>query len=339
MLKHLSVLEQSAAVMGQSAQQTISQATQLAIHCEALGYERFWVSEHHSHPSIVGTAPEVLMAHIAAKTQRIRLGSAGVMLPHYSSLKVAEQFRVLDALAPGRIDLGVGRAPGSDSRTAMLLNPDPQSAARFPTQVQELQLWLNDEDFPVGHPARGVHAYPTGTTTPEVWILGSSDYGAQVAAHFGLPYVFAHFITDGVGAKEALDLYFENFKPSKYLAEPKAIICAWSLTADTEENAIYAFRSRARNKIDRNKGLLKPMQDPQYALEGLNDQELKTFDRMCEKALIGNPEQVLGKLNNLCADLNVQEVAIITWAYDFQVRLDSYQHIAKIHQAVNQATA
>lgn len=332
MLKYLSVLEQSASVMGQSPQQTISQATQLALHCEALGFERFWVSEHHSHPSIIGTAPEILLAHIAAKTQRIRLGSAGVMLPHYSSLKVAEQFRVLDALAPGRIDLGVGRAPGSDSRTAMLLNPDPQSAARFPTQIQELQRWLNNEDFPVGHPARGIHAYPTGSTAPEIWVLGSSDYGAQVAAHFGLPYVFAHFITDGVGAKEALDLYFENFKPSKYLAQPKAVLCAWSLTADTEENARYAFRSRARWKMDRNKGLLGAMQDPKYALDDLSPQEINTFDRMCEKALIGNPEQVLEKLNTLCEDLNVEEVAIITWAHDFQARLDSYQYLANIHQ-------
>jgi luciferase family oxidoreductase group 1 len=339
MLKRISVLEQSAAVMGQSAQQTITQATKLAVHCENLGYERFWVSEHHSHPSIIGTAPEILMAHIAGKTQRIRLGSAGVMLPHYSSLKVAEQFRVLDALAPGRIDLGVGRAPGSDQRTALLLNPDPQSAARFPTQIQELQLWLNGEEFPVGHPARGVHAYPSGSTVPDIWVLGSSDYGAQVAAHFGLPYVFAHFITDGVGAKEALDLYFDNFKPSKYLAKPKAIICAWSLTADTEENSMYAFRSRARWKLDRNKGLLGAMQDPKFALDNLSAQELNVFDRMCEKALIGNPAQVINKLNNLCDDLNIEEVAVITWAHDFQTRLDSYQHLALAHQSREQKAA
>ena len=132
--------------------------------------------------SIVGTAPEVLMAAVAATTQRIRVGSAGVMLPHYSTLKVAEQFRVLEAIAPGRIDLGVGRAPGSDRATAMALNPDLHAAERFPVQVQELDLWLRGEPFPEGHPYRGIRALPQGPTTPQVWILGSSDYGAQLAA-------------------------------------------------------------------------------------------------------------------------------------------------------------
>ena len=335
MLKHLSVLEQSAAIIGQSHQQTIAQATQLAQHCETLGYARFWVSEHHSHPSIIGTAPEILMAHIAAKTQRIRIGSAGVMLPHYSSLKVAEQFRVLDALAPGRIDLGVGRAPGSDSRTAQLLNPDPQSAAGFPRQIQELQLWLRHEEFPTGHPAKGVYAYPQGPTTPELWVLGSSDYGAQVAAHFGLPYVFAHFITDGVGAKEAIDLYYDRFEPSIYLAQPKVIICMWSLTAKTQEAAYYAFRSRARWKMDRNKGLLGALPDPQFALDHLSAQELKTFDQMCQKAFVGDPEEVLLKMQALSDELQVEEFAVITWAYDFQARLDSYQYLAHAHQSLS----
>lgn len=332
MLKHLSVLEQSAAVNGQSHQQTIAQATQLAIHCENMGYQRFWVSEHHSHPSILGTAPEILMAHIAAKTNTIRIGSAGVMLPHYSSLKVAEQFRVLDALAPGRIDLGVGRAPGSDSRTAMLLNPDPQSAAKFPNQIQELLHWLSNQEFPIGHPARGIHAYPTGLTQPDLWVLGSSDYGAQVAAHFGLPYVYAHFITDGVGAEQALELYFDRFQPSGYLQEPKAIVCVWSLTGASQEEAYYAFRSRARFKMNRQKGILGPISDPKTALDGLTHQEKLMFEQQCEHSLVGDPEQVLNKLNRLCFDLNVDELAIITWAYDFKVRLDSYALLAKAHR-------
>jgi luciferase family oxidoreductase group 1 len=295
---------------------------------KTLGYHRFWVSEHHSHPSIVGTSPEILLAHLAANTKRIRLGSAGVMLPHYSALKVAEQFRVLDALAPGRIDLGVGRAPGSDSRTAMLLNPDPRSSEYFPRQIQELQCWLNNEDFPVGHPGRGVHAYPLGETSPDVWILGSSNYGAQVAAHFGLPYVFAHFITDGVGAEEALEIYYSQFTPSKYLERPQALLCVWSLTAATQEDAIFSFRSRARSKIDRQRGILGPMIKPTEALIGLSTEDLKTFDRMCERAFIGDFEQVTDKLNRLCQSLDIEEVAIITWAYDFQTRLDSYRYLA-----------
>ena len=176
----LSILDQSAAASGRGQDATIRQTLALAQKAEAWGYDRFWVSEHHSHPSIVGSAPEVLMAAIAARTQRIRIGSAGVMLPHYAPLKVAEQFRVLDALAPGRIDLGVGRAPGSDGRTAQLLNPDRSASERFPQQVMEMQAWVSGHNLPPGHPGHNVFAYPQSDTAPTVWMLGSSDYGAQL---------------------------------------------------------------------------------------------------------------------------------------------------------------
>ncbi len=248
MLK-LSVLDQSVATSGRTEDASIRQTLALARHCEALGFHRFWVSEHHSHPSIVGSAPEILMAAIAATTQRIRIGSAGVMLPHYSALKVAEQFRVLEALAPGRIDLGVGRAPGSDMRTARLLRTDAhQSAENFPIQVRELQAWVAGVDLPEGHPGRGVTANPTGPTNPELWMLGSSDYGAQLAAHFGLPYAFAYFITDGQGADQALDLYRRLYRPSASHPKPQAVLCVWALAADTEAEAWHHFSSRERWK-------------------------------------------------------------------------------------------
>src|SRR5689334_13898092 len=163
----LSVLDQSVACAGRGQDAAIRQTVELAEHCERLGYERFWLSEHHSLPTIVGTAPEVLMAAIAVRTSRIRIGSAGVMLPHYSAFKVAEQFRVLDALAPGRIDLGVGRAPGADHRTSLLLNPDPRAADHFPQQVRELHAWVTGEDLPEGHAGRGIHAYPRGASAPQ----------------------------------------------------------------------------------------------------------------------------------------------------------------------------
>jgi len=203
----LSVLDQSASVSGRSEDASIRETLELAKLCEDLGYARFWVSEHHNHPAIVGTAPEILMAAIAATTKRIRIGSAGIMLPHYSALKVAEQFRVLEALAPGRIDMGLGRAPGSDRLTAYALNPKADSAAdHFPDQIRDLMAWVADEPLPDAHPFRQIRAHPTGPFTPETWILGSSDYGAQVAAHFGLPYCFAYFFTDGQGVESALDL-------------------------------------------------------------------------------------------------------------------------------------
>src|SRR3954469_20503016 len=185
----LSVLDQSTVVTGRTPASSIRESMELARHCEALGYHRYWLAEHHNSASQAGTAPEVLMAAIAATTGRIRVGSAGVMLPHYSSLKVAEAFRVLEAVAPGRIDMGLGRAPGSDGRTAYALNPLADAAAeQFPASVRDLLAWVAGEKLVEGHPFRDVRAQPAGPTVPEVWILGSSDYGAQVAAYFGLPF-------------------------------------------------------------------------------------------------------------------------------------------------------
>ena len=188
----LSVLDQSIAVAGRPQDLSIRNTVALAQHCEALGYERFWVSEHHNHPTIVGTAPEIVIAAIAATTKSIRIGSAGIMLPHYAPFKVAEVFRVLDALAPGRIDMGLGRAPGSDRLTSMALNPHPDDVHdQFPRQIQELQCWLSCSPLPDGHPFARVVAHPTGPTFPTMWVLGSSDYGAQLAAYLGMPYAFA----------------------------------------------------------------------------------------------------------------------------------------------------
>src|SRR5271156_3645083 len=191
-----SVLDQSPTSAGSTQGAAIRESIALARHCEDLGYERYWLSEHHNSASIVGTAPEILIAAIAATTKRIRVGSAGVMLPHYSALHVAEQFRVLEAIAPGRIDLGLGRAPGSDGRAAFALNPLAGTAAdHFPAPVRDLLGWLSGEELVEGHPFRDIIAQPGGPTMPEVWMLGSSDYGPQVAAYFGIPFCFAHFIT------------------------------------------------------------------------------------------------------------------------------------------------
>src|SRR5436190_19039423 len=199
----LSVLDQSPSAEGNTQDQAIRDSLALAQLCDDLRYHRYWVSEHHNSGSIVGTAPEILMAAAAATTRRIRLGSAGVMLPHYSALKVAEQFRVLEALAPGRIDLGVGRAPGSDRLTAFALNPHANAADEFPRQVHELRAWVSGEPLDDGHPFAAIKAHPLGPTSPEIWILGSSDYGAQLASHFGLPYAFAYFFSEGRCLDEA----------------------------------------------------------------------------------------------------------------------------------------
>ncbi len=325
----LSVLDQSVATAGRGHDETLRNTLALAQQAEAWGYHRFWVSEHHSHPSIVGSAPEVLMAAIAARTQCIRIGSAGVMLPHYAPYKVAEQFRVLDALAPGRIDLGVGRAPGSDGRTAQVLNPDRYAAERFPQQVMELQAWVQGRALPAGHPGHGVHAYPLTGTAPDLWMLGSSDYGAQLAAHLGLPYAFAWFITDGQGAEQALDLYRETFRPSDGLARPLATLCVWALAADTDEEAWRLFESRARWRMDRNMGRLGPLLPPGQATRDYSPAEQLALERLRAQALVGSAATVGARLRQLARQLALDELVLITWTHDPQAQRRSYELLAR----------
>ena len=332
-LARLSVLDQSVAVDGQEQGAAIRETLALAEYCEALGYHRYWLSEHHSSPTIVGTAPEVLMAAIAARTQRIRIGSAGVMLPHYAPLKVAEQFRVLEALAPGRIDLGVGRAPGSDWRTAQLLNSNTNAAEEFPQAVQQLAAWIGEgagaPGFPRNHPAYGIHAHPTGPTTPALWMLGSSDYGAQLAAHLGMPYAFAYFITDGQGAAEALSLYRERFKPSETLGAPHATLCVWALVADTDEEAWHLFKSRERARIERNHGRYGPLLPPERAERAYDSAEMLHRDKLRRNALVGAAPAVATRLRALAEAHAVDELVVITWAYDAAARRKSYALLAR----------
>ena len=258
----LSILDQSVALAGQGEDAAIRDTLALAEQAEALGYARFWLSEHHGLPTIVGSAPEILMAAVAARTRRIRIGSAGVMLPHYSALKVAEQFRVLEALAPGRIDLGVGRAPGGDMRIAQALNPNAYGAAEhFPEQVRDLQAWTS---LPAH---RGLAAHPLGAHAPQLWMLGSSDYGAQLAAHLGLPYAFAYFFMDGQGVERALELYRTLYQPSERHPRPQATICVWALAAERAEEAQHHALSRDHWRLARARGQLGPLQDPDAIAE------------------------------------------------------------------------
>ncbi len=324
----LSVLDQSVACEGRDEGHALRDTVELAQHCEALGYERFWVSEHHGLPTIVGSAPEVLMAAIAARTSRIRVGSAGVMLPHYAALKVAEQFRVLDALAPGRIDLGVGRAPGGDMRTAMALNPNAAHAAdEFPRQVQDLQAWT------AGQRHAGISAHPlpaSGASPPEIWILGSSDYGAQLAAHLGLPYAFAYFFMDGQGVEQALDLYRRLYRPSERHPTPQATICVWALAADTEADARFHALSRERWRLDRQRGVLGPLRRPDaVAAQGFGIDEQQQVDALRRKALVGTAEQVASGMRSLAAGLGLSELVVNTWAHDPLARRLSYELLAQ----------
>ncbi len=334
----LSVLDQSAVVTGRLPDSSIRESLELARHVETLGYGRYWVAEHHNSDSVAGSAPEVLMAAIAATTRRIRVGSAGVMLPHYSALKVAEQFRVLEAIAPGRIDLGLGRAPGSDGMTAHALNPNAANAANlFPAQLRDLLAWVGGEPLVEGHPFRSVRAQPQGPGTPEIWVLGSSDYGAQVAAHFGLPYCFAHFITDGQGAAEALDLYRELYRPSERHPEPHAAISAWALAADTEAEAARQYASRAVWRLGRDRGVFAPLLSPEEAAAyPASDLERERMQRNQERAIFGTGTQVAAALRELAGRLGASEIAVLTTTHDPQARRRSYTLLAKANGMVGE---
>jgi len=325
----LSVLDQSTSSNNRPQAAAIRESIDLAQHCDRLGYHRYWVSEHHNSDSIVGTAPEVLIAAIAATTERIRIGSAGVMLPHYSALKVAEQFRVLEGIAPGRIDLGVGRAPGSDRLTSMALNPYSNAADDFPQQVIDLHAWLAGVPLQEGHPFRAIKAHPTGPTRPEMWILGSSDYGAQLAAHFGLPYAFAYFFTDGRGTEQALELYRKNYRPSVDHPRPQATICVWALAADTEEEAWRLLKTRELWRIGFERGLRTPLVSPEEAAAyPYTDADLAVVERLRKKAFVGTGKQVAVKLTELATRLELDELVVVTWTFDPTPRHRSYELLA-----------
>jgi len=326
----LSVLDQSTAAQGRGEDAAIRETLALARRCDALGYHRYWVSEHHNSGSIVGTAPEVLIAAIAATTQRIRVGSAGVMLPHYAALKVAEQFRVLEAIAPGRIDLGLGRAPGSDQLTAYALNPEGVGAAeRFPQQIVELSAWLAGEPLPEGHPFAAIVAHPRGASVPEIWILGSSDYGAQVAAHFGLPYAYAYFFSEGRGVEQALELYRRNYRPSARHPEPHATVCIWALAAETHDEARRLLRTREHWRVGFERGIREPLMDPdEVARQAYGPADVARIEALRQRAFAGTADEVASRLDAEARRLGLDELVVVTWTYDAGARERSYELLA-----------
>ncbi|MES2711193.1 MAG: LLM class flavin-dependent oxidoreductase [Pseudomonadota bacterium] len=328
----LSILDQSTIAAGRDAGAAIAETIALAQKADGWGYARYWLAEHHNSQAHAGSAPEILIAAIAATTRRIRVGSAGIMLPHYASLKVAEQFRALEAIAPGRIDLGVGRAPGSDGRTATALNPIAmrQVEDRFPSQVMELLGWTG-EGLPVNHPHAAITAQPAVSTRPQVWVLGSSDYGAQLAAYLGLPYCYAYFITDGAGCAEAMALYYAQFRADAgNLDAPLGALGVFALAAETEAEAERLFASRALSRLLRDRGRFIPLPAPEEAQAyPYTSAELAHVAASREQAIIGTPAQVLAKLEALAGSVKAAEVAILSPCHDPVARARSYELIAR----------
>ena len=323
------VLDQSPIRTGGTAAEAVAETIELAQACERWGYHRYWLAEHHASRGLAGSTPEVLLAHVAARTSRIRVGSGGVMLSHYSALKVAENFRMLETLYPGRIDLGIGRAPGSDPRTARALvhGPGALGIEHFPAQISDLLGFLRN-DLPQGHPFRGIRAMPDGPTMPELWLLGSSDEGAALAAHFGTAFAFAHFISDA-GGVEATRGYAASFRPGVFEA-PRAAVAVFALAADTEAEAQRLAKSRdlwiTRLYTGRPGAFPSVEEAEAYPY---SEQELSIVHHARRRTIAGAPEQVRDRLLDLAGAYGASELVIVTIAHDFKARLRSYQLLAE----------
>ena len=325
----LNVLDQSPIRPGSTPRQALLETVQLARLADRLGYSRFWVSEHHNTNTLAGSTPEVLIAHLGSQTSRIRLGSGGVMLPHYSALKVAENFRLLENLFPGRIDLGMGRAPGGDRITAHALNPHTTfSEQDFVEQLMDLQAYLRDEKVPDTIHEQ-VMAAPQAPTSPELWLLSSSGQSGLFAAHLGMAFSFAQFI-NGQGGPAAMRQYRERFRPSRELAAPLANVAVFLLCADTEAKAraLRAAMDLMLLRFGRGERGSFPTAAEAAAYEFTSqDQAHLVFNR--NRVVSGTPAQVQQQLSVLAAEYDVDEITAVTITADFEDRLRSYELLAE----------
>lgn len=319
----LSILDLVRITEGADARTALDNARDLAAHAEGWGYERFWVAEHHNFPSIASAATSLVIQHIAAGSQRIRVGAGGIMLPNHSPLLIAEQFGTLEALFPGRIELGLGRAPGTDQDTLRALRRTPAASDHFPQDVLELQHLLSKEAA-----SRSVQAIPgTGSEVP-LWILGSSRFGAMLAAELGLPYAFAsHFAPQQL--LPALEAYRERFKPSKQLERPHAMIGVNIIAADSDAEARRLATTQQMSFVNLVRGTRALSQPPIDDIETYwNHAEKMHAQHMLARSIIGAPDTVRTGIEALLAETGADELIVISDIYDHAARLRSYELIA-----------
>ena len=336
----LSVLDQSPIPKGGSAAEAVAETIALAKACDALGYHRYWLAEHHNSNSFAGSCPEILIGRVASETKSIRVGSGGVMLTHYSPLKVAEQFRMLEVLNPGRIDLGLGRAPGSDQMTARALQAGPQSwdIDAFPSQVHLLRQFLEDaagrEAMPADHPYRHIHAMPrvapgSAGSGPELWLLGSGIHSAVYAGEFGLPFSHAYFIS-AENSLEAVAAYRERFKPSPDCPAPRVSLGVAALAAETEDEARDLAQSRNLWVVRLLTNRPIPFPSPEEARDyPYTDQESALLASVERRSIVGTAEQVRAGLAALAEAHGTEELVVVTITYDYASRLRSYELLAR----------
>ena len=340
----LSVLDQSPVPDGSTPSQALANSLDLARHVDRLGYTRLWYSEHHSMNLLACTAPEILIARAAAETSRIRVGSGGIMLPHYSAFKIAEVFRTLHAMFPDRIDLGIGRAPGGGQLEAYALRRNRKAPIPddFPQQLAELRAFLHPERFPAEHAFGAIRVAPDAPGAPDIWLLGSSMWSAVTAAQEGPPYAFAHFFSP-VATRQAIEYYTANFQPSPDRAAPEATLAIGVICADTDEEARYLHASvrllERRIRMDDR----RPVATPEDALRELAARPtapnpLLAFtagsfdapeDNEWPRYFVGTPNRVAAQLRGLARELHLNEIIINTITHSHAARLRSYALLAE----------
>ena len=330
-----SVLDLAPIVDGSNPREALARARKLATHADRLGFNRYWLAEHHNMPGIASAATAVMIAHAGQDTENIRLGAGGIMLPNHAPIMIAEQFGTLDAIYPGRIDLGLGRAPGGDQAVAHALRRTVVGGEdRFPKEVVELQAFLGDVQ-----PGQRVQAVPGGGTNLPLWILGSSTFGAQLAAHLGLPYAFASHFAPGM-MKQAISIYRQTFQPSEQLKQPYVMLGYNMIAADTDGEADLLASSLRRTFVNLRRGTPTRLAPPDPSF----DAEIQPHERtMLEQTLsctaVGSPDTVKEKVKAFIDDTGADELILSSHIFDEQARLKSYQIAADIRESLTPAKA
>jgi luciferase family oxidoreductase group 1 len=324
-----SVLDLAPVPEGFTPSDALRNTLDLAQHAEGWGYNRYWLAEHHNMIGIASAATSVVIAHVAGGTRTMRIGAGGIMLPNHSPLVIAEQFGTLDALFPGRIDLGVGRAPGTDQRTLRALRRDPTSADTFPQDVLELQAFLA-----AVQPDQAIQAVPGAGSNVPIWILGSSLFGAQLAAMLGLPYAFASHFAPGA-LMQALQVYRERFQPSAQLDRPHAMVGINVIAADTDEEARHLFTSAQQSFANLFRGARGKLQPPIDDIESYwSPHEKAQAMNMLSRSFVGSPKTVQDGLETFIAETGADEVMVAAAIYDHSKRLRSYEILSDVHKAM-----
>jgi luciferase family oxidoreductase group 1 len=327
----ISILDLVPVILGETPREALRKSLDLAQHAESYGYTRYWVAEHHNMTAIASAATSVVIGYLAGGTSTIRVGSGGVMLPNHSPLVIAEQFGTLESLYPGRIDLGLGRAPGTDPLTLRALRRDPRRVDSFPEDILELQSLL--AAIKPGEPRKAVRAVPGYGTEVPIWILGSSTFGAELAAALGLPYAFAsHFAPDALF--DALAIYRQQFKPSKQSDQPYAMVGVNVVAAHTDEEARRLFTTVQQSFTNLLRGAPGKLQPPIDDIEEYwTPPENHQASRMLEYSIVGSPETVRRDLESFVALTKADELMIVSSLYDHVARVRSYEIVAEIARA------